>query len=86
MLIAINIDFVLQLPLLLRDNKQAGPDDTSVSTNSPNVTCMKKVMMVETTEWDYEEKCQHVPGKSCYQTYETQFKPNKVCGAFKEPI
>ncbi len=44
-----------------------------------NFGCMKKVMMEEETEWDYEEQCHHVTTQNCYEAFRTEFKPQKLC-------
>ncbi len=48
----------------------------------PGWICMKKVVLEEEIQWDYEERCHHVKEENCYTAYKTVFKPQKVsCSA-----
>ncbi len=40
--------------------------------------CMKKVVMEEETEYDYEDSCHHVTTQNCYETFKTEFQQQKV--------
>lgn len=40
--------------------------------------CMKKVVMEEETQWDYEDRCHHVTTQNCYEAFKTEFKPQKM--------
>ncbi len=40
--------------------------------------CMKKVVMEEETEYDYEDSCHNITTKNCYNTFKTEFEQQKV--------
>ena len=53
-------------------------DDNSTFTNENGRICMKKVMMVETTEYDTEIQCHQVDTPECFIVMHDSWKSEEV--------
>lgn len=65
---------VIDLAVDVRNNTRNVIDEV----RSADPICMKKVVMVEEIVYDTEMRCEHVHYESCFQTYQSTFKPADV--------